>query len=125
MRSLEISTQRILHNLIKQNQKLSSDSVLNQSGVKSSGWSPESRVQRSDSSVQNPAFNTCVQMWEIKYVEKTLKCLKIKEKLRSENSTEYYLQRNILLHFFLLQSIFHKHKIKKIVELARTLLLFI
>ena len=125
MRSLEISIQRILHNLIKQNQKLSSDSVLNQSGVKSSGVSPESRVQRSDSSIQNPAFNTCVQIWEIRYAEKTLKCLKIKEKLRSENSTEYYLQRNILLLFFLPRSIFHKHKIEKIVELARTLLLFI
>ena len=29
-----------------------------------------------------------------------------------------YLQRNILLHFFLLRSIFHK--MKKIVELAKT-----
>ena len=49
MRSLEISTQRILRNLIKQNQKLSSDSVLNQSGIQSNVRSPEPRVQ-------SPAF---------------------------------------------------------------------
>ena len=57
MRSLEILTQRIFNNLIKQNQKLESDSVLKQSTTVSSVNSPGSKVQRPlcpGSSVQSP-----------------------------------------------------------------------
>ena len=75
MRSLEIRTQRILNNVIIQNQKLASDFVLTQSKIMSSAQSPaskvyhptssvespESRVQRPESSVQSPASNTGVQ----------------------------------------------------------------
>ena len=82
MRSFEIRTQRIFNNLIKQNQKLVSDSVLKQTVTvssvqsplpkvqrlgsrvqrpKSSVQSPSCRVQRLKSSVQRPASNTCVQ----------------------------------------------------------------
>ena len=46
MRSLEIRTQRIFNNLIQQNQKLGSDSVLQQSSTMSSVQGPASRVQR-------------------------------------------------------------------------------
>ena len=64
MRSLEIRTQG---NLIKQNQKLASVSVLEQStsvqcpepSVQS--VASESSVQGPESIVQSPAFNTCVQ----------------------------------------------------------------
>ena len=80
MRSLEIRTQRILNNLIKQNQKLASYFVLKQPTIVSSAqsptsnvyylngiWtcsvqcpasrvqSPEPRVQRRESSVESPA----------------------------------------------------------------------
>ena len=69
MWSLEIRTQRIFNNLIKQNQKLASDFVLKQSKIMSSAQSPgykvqhptsnvqrrESRIQRPGSSVQSPA----------------------------------------------------------------------
>ena len=82
MRSLEIRTQIIFNNLIKQNQKLASDFVLKQSeivysaqGPTSSIESPESSVQRPESRVQSPTsrvqrpesnvqsspFNTCIQ----------------------------------------------------------------
>ena len=64
MRSLEILTQRIFNNLIKQNQKLESDSVLKQSTTVSSVQSPGSKVQRllcrvqcPESNVQSPAFS--------------------------------------------------------------------
>ena len=46
--SLEIRIERIFNNLIKQNQQLGSDSILQQSTI-------VSRVQRLESSVQNPA----------------------------------------------------------------------
>ena len=46
MRSLEIRTQRIFNNLIQQNQKLGSDSVLQQSSTMSSAQGPASRAQR-------------------------------------------------------------------------------
>ena len=55
MRSLEIRTKRILNNLIKQNQKLSSDFVLKDSTIVSS-------AQRLKCSIQRPASN--VQRWE-------------------------------------------------------------
>ena len=62
MRSLEIRNQRIFNNLIKQNQKLDSDSALKQlttvSSVKSSASKvqhPVSRLQRPESSIQSPA----------------------------------------------------------------------
>ena len=90
MRSLEILTQRIFNNLIKQNQKLESDSVLKQSATSvsrvqrpdssvrlqgsrvqhpgssvqrlaSSVQHPEPSVQRPESRVQSPASNTCFQ----------------------------------------------------------------
>ena len=61
MRSLEIRIQRIFNNLIKQNQKLGSNTVLKQSTIVSSVQStaaqvqhPASRVQHPESSVQNP-----------------------------------------------------------------------
>ena len=55
MTSLKIPTQRIFNNLIKQNQKLSSDSVLNQSTTVSGVQSPESSIQSLASRVQGPA----------------------------------------------------------------------
>ena len=75
MRSLEICTQKIFNNLIKQNQKVGSDSVLKQSTTESSVQrpassvqrpvsrespaskvqSPASKIQRPESSVQSPA----------------------------------------------------------------------
>ena len=68
LRSLEICTQIIFYNLIKQNQKLGSDSALQQSmtmpSIKCpelSVQSPASRVQRPESNVQSPASNTWVQ----------------------------------------------------------------
>ena len=54
MRSLEIRTQRIFNNLIKQNQKLASDFVLKMSTIVSSVQSPASRVQSPKSGVQSP-----------------------------------------------------------------------
>ena len=71
MRSLEIRTERIFNNLIKQNQKLAADFVRKQSkivlsaqsptsSVKSpefSVHSPTSRVQRPGFRVQRPEFN--------------------------------------------------------------------
>ena len=75
MRFLEIRTQRIFSNIIKQNQKLGSDSLLKQTMTLSSLQSPVTKVQRPgsrvhgaefrsqdpESSVQSPASNTCVQ----------------------------------------------------------------
>ena len=52
--SLEIRTQRIFNNLIKPNQKLGSDPVLQQS-TNDSVQGPESRVQSPASRVQGPA----------------------------------------------------------------------
>ena len=57
MRSLEIRTQRIFNNLIKQNQKLAADFVLKQSKIVSSAQSPTSSVKSPESSAQNPAFS--------------------------------------------------------------------
>ena len=54
MTSLEICTQKIFNNLIKQNQKVGSDSVLKQSTTESSVQRPASSVQRPASSVQRP-----------------------------------------------------------------------
>ena len=55
MWSLEIRTQRIFNNLIKQNQKLASDFVLKQSKIMPSSQSPASNVQCRESRVQSPA----------------------------------------------------------------------
>ena len=59
---LEVRIQSIFNNLIKQNQKLGSNSILQQSTTVSRVQSPEfsvqspaSRVQRPESSVQSPA----------------------------------------------------------------------
>ena len=57
MRSLEIRTERIFNNLIKQNQKLAADFVLKQSKIVSSSLSPASSVQSSVSIVQLPEFS--------------------------------------------------------------------
>ena len=54
MRSLEIRTQRIFNNLIKQSQKLGSDSVLKETITMSSVQSPASKVYRPGSRVQGP-----------------------------------------------------------------------
>ena len=56
MRSLEIRTQRIFNNLIKQNHELVSDFVLKQSEIVSSAQSPTSSIESPESSVQSPAF---------------------------------------------------------------------
>ena len=53
MRPLEIPTQRIFNDLIKQNQKLGSGFVLNQSTTVSSVQPPVSKVQRTESNVQH------------------------------------------------------------------------
>ena len=55
MRSLEIRTERIFNNLIKQNQKLAADFVLKQSKIVSSAQSPTSSVKSPRSSAQSPA----------------------------------------------------------------------
>ena len=82
LRSLEICIQIICYNLLKQNQKLGSDSALQQSTTvssikcpelsvqgpafrvqrpESSVHSPTSRIQRPEPSVQSPTSNTWVQ----------------------------------------------------------------
>ena len=53
MRPLEIPTQRILNNLIKKNQKLGSDPVLNQSTTVSSVQRTEFKVQGTEFSIQH------------------------------------------------------------------------
>ena len=55
MRSLEIRTERIFNNLIKQNQKLAADFVLKQSKIVSSAQSPTFSVKSPESSAQSPA----------------------------------------------------------------------
>ena len=60
MRSLEIRTQRIFDSLIKQNQKLGSESVLKQARTVSS----ESSVQSPESRVQRPTLATRVQEFQ-------------------------------------------------------------
>ena len=57
MRTLEICTQRIFNNLIKQNQNLASDFVLKQSTTVSSAQSPASKTQHTTSNVQRPPSN--------------------------------------------------------------------
>ena len=47
-----------------------------------------------------------------------LKYLKIQESLRSEDLTEYYLCKGIC--FSLLRKTLYKHKVKQIIELAKT-----
>ena len=54
MRSLEIRTERIFNNLIKQNQKPAADFALKQSKIVSSAQSPTSSVQSPASRVQRP-----------------------------------------------------------------------
>ena len=54
MRSLEIRTQIIFNNLIKQNQKLASDFVLKPSIIVPSAQNPASSVQYPPSNVQHP-----------------------------------------------------------------------
>ena len=54
MRSLEIRTQIIFNNLIKQNQKLASDFVLKPSIIVPSAQNPASSVQYRPSNVQHP-----------------------------------------------------------------------
>ena len=59
-------------------------------------------------------------------LEKTLEYPKIQESLRSENLTEYYLCKGMFfLCFSLSWKILYKHKVKQIIELARTLWLFV
>ena len=53
MRSLEIRTERIFNNLIKENQKLAADFVLKQSKSVSSAQSPMSSVKSPEFSVQS------------------------------------------------------------------------
>ena len=53
--SFEIPTQRNFNNLIKQNQKLDSDSVLNQSILVFRVQSPECSVRRPEASFQRAA----------------------------------------------------------------------
>ena len=54
MRSLKIPIKRYVNNLINQNQKLSSDSVMNQSTTVSNVQSPAEKLQRPESRVQHP-----------------------------------------------------------------------
>ena len=54
MRSLEIRTERIFNNLIKQNQKLAADFVLKQSKIVPSAQSPTFSVKSPESSAQRP-----------------------------------------------------------------------
>ena len=59
--SLEIHIERIFNHLIKQNQKLGSDSVLQQSTTVSRVQRPESSVQNPESRVQHPESSVRVQ----------------------------------------------------------------
>ena len=56
-------------------------------------------------------------------LEKTLSFFKIQHGLPFENLTEYYLQKIIFYMFFLYPERYYtnKHKIKQIIELAKTL----
>ena len=102
MKYLEIPTQRIFNILI--NQKLLLFWTSQQQGPVSRVKRPESsvqisasRVQRPESSIQNQASRVqrptlrSSRVQEFRYTTKTLKNLKIKEDVRSENCTEYYL----------------------------------
>ena len=63
---LEMCTHRIFNNLIKQNQKLGSDSVLKQSTIVSSAQRPASRVQRPTLASRVQEFRYalfCVWLW--------------------------------------------------------------
>ena len=55
---------------------------------------------------------------------KTIEYLKIQESLLSENLTEYYLCKGILLCFSQHWKVLFEHKVKQIIELAKTLWLF-
>ena len=57
MRSLEIQTERIFNNLIKQNQKLAADFILKQSKIVSNVQSSTSSVNSPESSTLSPAFS--------------------------------------------------------------------
>ena len=59
-------------------------------------------------------------------LEKTLEYLKIQESFRSENLTEFSLCKGIFLYVFLLPwKILYKHEVKQIIELTKTLWLFV
>ena len=88
IRYLEIRTQRIFNNLIKQNQKLASDFVLKQSTIVSSAKSAaskvkhptsnaqrrESRVQCSESRVQRPESSVQRPESSIQIPESSVQC---------------------------------------------------
>ena len=81
MRSLEIRIQRIFNDLIKQNQKLGSDSVLRQSATVSSVQNvapsvqiPASRVQRPGSSVRSPASRVQSQTSRVQRSVSSVQC---------------------------------------------------
>ena len=58
-------------------------------------------------------------------LQKTLEYLNFQESLPSENLTKCYLCKRIFLYvFFLAWKILYKHKVKKIVELAKPLWFF-
>ena len=81
MTSLEIRIQRIFNDLIKQNQKLGSDSVLRQSTTVSSVQNvapsvqiPASRVQRPGSSVRSPASRVQSQTSRVQRSVSSVQC---------------------------------------------------
>ena len=62
--------------------------------------------------------------WRPINLGKTLEYFKIQESLGSENLTEYHSCKEIFLCLSLPWKILYKHKVKQIIELAKTLWLF-
>ena len=105
LRSLEIRAKRIFNNSIKQNQKLGSDSVLNQSTTVFSIQSPASSVQSPASRVQRPIVASRVQ--EFRYVKVIQLFLNEKLSMEVDIPQNWYPRQclnhhkiNQILHYF-------------------------
>ena len=69
MRSLEIRTERIFNNLIKQNQKLAADFVRKQSKIVLSAQSPTSSVKSPEFSVHSPTSRVQRPGFRVQHLE--------------------------------------------------------
>ena len=95
MRSLEIHTERIFNNLIKQNQKLAADFVLKQSKIVSSVKSPESSAQHPASSVQSSVSRVQGREFSVQGSESSVQnpASRVQRRESSFESPESRLQR--------------------------------
>ena len=129
MRSLEIPTQRIFNNLIKQNQKLILFWTSPQQCPVSSVYIPASRAQCPEFRVQSPVSR--VQSPASTMQRPTPACPKSRNSgmlniFRLKKTLDLKIPHIIIYKGILLpRSIFHKSKMKKIVKLAKTFWLFV